>query len=915
MKSLICSLCSFLFFLDSGIAQVSDTYFESMGPNLNFESFYGIKTTEGALGLRIADSINSEIQWVKTDLNGGVTFFSSDLPTNQISEKERIFDVYDDNTNQFIVTTDSNSYLPAGIRIHKYLDYSNYQQTFQYNTLFYGRSITSIFRDGKIFIFFINSTSKFIRLKINPTTLELEEELILVDNFSNFGNINRNLKSIHIRYFDINNMDIYTNASSQLFRVKIQNNIVEDIDFKEIKLRKILGINEQLNQIVCLVNSTESDLHFYHFENNMPLSTIFSEDSLSLSDNTPMSLKDWLAKIENNKIFLSRTTGDSRVILLENNQIIENNNTGFNVTVRNVDFHEGNPIAFGLIRSTIFAPNGFNNFNFLFVSHGSIVNLFNFKEYVGKYIFDNKNIKHGIGNAIFASNFSNSDQNIFFNRTIYSANQLFLTSNIDGDFFSLYNQQYKPGPYTNINFYDQYQVIQYNENYYIDLEMCNQHITNFNNPNYQIPKAILFWPAHGDVNKGQAENLAPFADLNSNQIYEPLLGEFPSFPGDYCLFNITHQNENDLNGTGTGLELHTYLYKFNCEDVLNDVVFLKTEVYNRGAIEFDTLASGIFVDFDLGGYNDDYVGTHVDNGLIYAYNGDLYDDTTGAIPGFGDSLPTVAIQFLKGIKFPNNELDDLKGINPNQTVNGYGFNNQIIDDEFKGLEYSRTSTNSEIITEPTPLNYYYNFMTGNNTLIGPNDMNYRYSFPGSSDPSFYGTYGIDPGFNWSEETTFSAPSDRRMCGAFGATSLYPGQKITFHSAFLEGKRAVGAGQSQIDLFAKAVVIKKAFENNKTSCGKTFDNLTENDVHVINDNLENLEITVFPNPFFSELYVEISDLDDNTSLIVFDLNGKKLIENKITTKFHVVNTNNFASGIYFLKVENLKGKSVKKAIKL
>lgn len=445
--------------------------------------------------------------------------------------------------------------------------------------------------------------------------------------------------------------------------------------------------------------------------------------------------------------------------------------------------------------------------------------------------------------------------------------------------------------------------------------MCNQHLINFNNPNYQAPMEILLWPAHGDINKGQAENLAAFVDLNDNQIYEPNNGEFPSFPGDYCLFNITHQNENDLNGTGNGLELHTYLYKFDCSDDISDVVFMKTEVHNRGSQQYDTLAAGIYADFDLGSLNDDFIGTHVENGLIYAYNGDLHDDSIYGFPGFGDSLPTVGIQFLKGIKFPNNELDDLKGINPDQTVNGYGFNNQIIDDEFKGLEYSGTATNFDITTGQINFKNIYDFMSGNNTSIGPNNINYRFSFPGESDPSFYGTYGVDPGMNWSEESVFSIPGDRRMCGSFGASSLYPGEKITFHSAFLEGKKAVGAGQSQIDLFAKAANIKQAFENNNTSCGRTFDNLTENEVHVINDNLENLDIIVFPNPFLSELYVEISDLDDCTNLIVSDLNGTKLLESKIMTKFHLVNTNNFASGIYFLKVENLKGKSVKKVIKL
>jgi hypothetical protein len=173
-------------------------------------------------------------------------------------------------------------------------------------------------------------------------------------------------------------MDIYTNAGSQLFRVKIENNVVEDIDYKEIKLHKLLGINEQTSQIVCLSNSTETDLHIYHFDDNLPLSTIFIEDSLSLSDNTPINLRDWLLKIENNKIFLAKTDGKSRAVLLENNQIIENISSNINVSISNVDFYQGIPIAFGLNRSTILSQNKSYTFNFLFVSTGNLTNLFYF---------------------------------------------------------------------------------------------------------------------------------------------------------------------------------------------------------------------------------------------------------------------------------------------------------------------------------------------------------------------------------------------------------------------------------------------------------------------------------------------------------------------------------------------------------
>ena len=46
-------------------------------------------------------------------------------------------------------------------------------------------------------------------------------------------------------------------------------------------------------------------------------------------------------------------------------------------------------------------------------------------------------------------------------------------------------------------------------------------------PDYVTPHGILEWPAHGDVDLGLDYQLAPFADLNGNMIYEPELGEYP----------------------------------------------------------------------------------------------------------------------------------------------------------------------------------------------------------------------------------------------------------------------------------------------------------------------------------------------------------------------------------------------------
>ena len=45
---------------------------------------------------------------------------------------------------------------------------------------------------------------------------------------------------------------------------------------------------------------------------------------------------------------------------------------------------------------------------------------------------------------------------------------------------------------------------------------------NVQNGTYTPVSDILSWPGNGDVSMGQAKNLAPFVDVNHNNIYDPL---------------------------------------------------------------------------------------------------------------------------------------------------------------------------------------------------------------------------------------------------------------------------------------------------------------------------------------------------------------------------------------------------------
>ncbi|MDB4534544.1 T9SS C-terminal target domain-containing protein, partial [Vicingaceae bacterium] len=48
-------------------------------------------------------------------------------------------------------------------------------------------------------------------------------------------------------------------------------------------------------------------------------------------------------------------------------------------------------------------------------------------------------------------------------------------------------------------------------------------------PGYQIPDAILNWPAHGNVSLGEDWHLAPFYDRDGDDFYDPNSGDYPKY--------------------------------------------------------------------------------------------------------------------------------------------------------------------------------------------------------------------------------------------------------------------------------------------------------------------------------------------------------------------------------------------------
>lgn len=69
------------------------------------------------------------------------------------------------------------------------------------------------------------------------------------------------------------------------------------------------------------------------------------------------------------------------------------------------------------------------------------------------------------------------------------------------------------------------------------------------------------------------------------------------------------------------------------------------------------------------------------------------------------------------------------------------------------------------------------------------------------------------------------------------------------------------------------------------------------------------VELFPNP--TSNYLRISGLDDYTDIAVYSIDGKKVMEKYVSANTEVVDTKNFTSGIYVLRITNHRGEFLRK----
>ncbi len=433
------------------------------------------------------------------------------------------------------------------------------------------------------------------------------------------------------------------------------------------------------------------------------------------------------------------------------------------------------------------------------------------------------------------------------------------------------------------------------------------------------------WPAHGNPDEFQDYYLAPFFDREvagvKNGVYDPMNdGDYPWYDdilgrddvlcgvdrrvtlfGDetiWFVFNDKGNIHTESDGDPIGMEIRAQAFVFATTDEINSMTFYNYELINRSTQTLTNTFFSQYLDPDIGFSENDYVGCDVSRGLGYAYNGEAFDPTQNAQQGYGYNPPAIGVDFFEG---PYQDADGRDNVGPyfdpatDQWVTptvaaaktdggivyigiGTGYGDGIIDNERYGMRRFTYFDRESVApyTDPTVYTQYYNFMRGRwadgSTMYfggrgfvgsaGVTSIVSDYMFPGESDPFFWSTDGIDPGFSWTEEQAGNQPNDRRFVQSAGPFTLKPGAMNNITVGIVYGRSTENGLRASVDRMKIADTKAQALFD---ACFKILDPPMAPKLEI--QELENELILMITNPPSSNNYKEAYAEEDDINIPV------------------------------------------------
>lgn len=421
---------------------------------------------------------------------------------------------------------------------------------------------------------------------------------------------------------------------------------------------------------------------------------------------------------------------------------------------------------------------------------------------------------------------------------------------------------------------------------------------------------IMEWP----VMDGTGAPLAPYFDFNGDAFYDPTVGDYPLIKGDQAIFFVFNDKggpHTETGGMPIGLEIQGMAYEYNCPDsALYNTVFVSYKITNKSTNTFDNVYLGKWTDFDIGYYNDDYIGCDVARGAYYGYNG------AGTDPQYGANPPAQAVVFLRGPYATPNFMADPA----DSTANGYGYGDTIVDNEQLGMDHFIAYYNNSSGTtgNPSAVDDYYDYMRsvwqdGTPLIYGGNGygtgVRADYMYPGISDPTGFGTGGTVQA-PWSEVTENNTPGDRRCVGAAGPFRLTPGSVEPLELAYVFGKANSGGNLASLAVMQERIdSVRAEYNRGITTCGC---NATATGIPV---NTNAAGLSLYPNPASEQLYVDYAVQSTSATLEIYDMKGACVKQLQINASpVRMIGINDLSKGLYMLRIVDGEHVATKKFLK-
>ncbi|MEI6410305.1 MAG: T9SS type A sorting domain-containing protein [Bacteroidota bacterium] len=402
--------------------------------------------------------------------------------------------------------------------------------------------------------------------------------------------------------------------------------------------------------------------------------------------------------------------------------------------------------------------------------------------------------------------------------------------------------------------------------------------------------AIKGWPARNnpffaDVTGFDLPNnhpiLAPFHDANNDGQYNPLDGDYPAikiqghpeFVPSIQIWYLMNDNGNiDAASGGANIpgEIHVTAFQFNCpgNPVINNTMFTNHRLVSYATQAIDSFSMGLFVDFDLGCFSDDCVGSRPSSHTFYAYNATNLDGPScSGTYSYGENPPVEAVSFL------------------NTTL-----------DRFININNVSTFTTPVGTTDPQMTVEYYHYLNGHWRDDLPLTQGNNGYNPASSIPATH-IFPDDPNNpnGWSMTSSNLPGRDIRGLGTHYVGTLHPGQIQDLTTAW-SYHRAPGLNnlQNVTRMFSDVDQIQNLFDNNFTDvCAPFVVSTQQAERH------SNLRFA--PNPTATQVQVSFGEALSGL-MRVFDRTGKLVLEQMIDNQSILkIETSNWANGMYFFEM--------------